>query len=82
MKGNHNLTLILIADRQVVFNISKIQNERKSQLALGFKSKNELLCSTYQRYKMKGNHNIRKRITRLRELCSTYQRYKMKGNHN
>ncbi len=34
MKGNHNGPADKLANLTVVFNISKIQNERKSQLCL------------------------------------------------
>ena len=91
----------------VVFNMSKIQNERKSQLknqqkksekscvqhvkdtkwkeittACSISSFSESLCSTCQRYKMKGNHNFIYIYKKWNKLCSTCQRYKMKGNHN
>ena len=107
MKGNHNDNFINQVVDKVVFNMSKIQNERKSQLSLHFiiiglccvqhvkdtkwKEITTItyfiptiigLCSTCQRYKMKGNHNSIALIFRRCKLCSTCQRYKMKGNHN
>ena len=107
MKGNHNVVLSICFLIFVVFNISKIQNERKSQLSIvpiGIfsccvqhikdtkwkeittihtkRNRRRKLCSTYQRYKMKGNHNVIDHIRICQLLCSTYQRYKMKGNHN
>ncbi len=91
----------------IVFNKSKIQNERKSQPYLvmplvlvncvqqvkdtkwkeittqsAWIFRLPLLCSTSQRYKMKGNHNSISPVPVKSQLCSTSQRYKMKGNHN
>ena len=82
MKGNHNKCPDTWSLNLVVFNISKIQNERKSQRA------HRSVCqwtSCVQHIK----DTKWKEITTSRcidnckhLLCSTYQRYKMKGNHN
>ena len=32
MKGNHNMNYVAVLNKRIVFNKSKIQNERKSQL--------------------------------------------------
>ena len=92
---------------RVVFNISKIQNERKSQPVAPTKSKKPGCVQHIKDTKWKEITTKRKQTddalrcvqhikdTKWKEitthvmdrnspflLCSTYQRYKMKGNHN
>jgi len=41
-----------------------------------------MLCSIYQRYKLKAIHNESASLDVLKWLCSIYQRYKLKAIHN
>ncbi len=82
MKGNHNYTLYMLLLLVIVFNKSKIQNERKSQqpyaeLAAWLYCVQQVKDTKWKEITTEVESSIRDNI-----LCSTSQRYKMKGNHN
>ena len=82
MKGNHNPNQTYLQITIVVFNMSKIQNERKSQQEQRHLI-NTLCCVQHvkdTKWKEITTY-VTVKIVGLR-LCSTCQRYKMKGNHN
>ena len=82
MKGNHNSDMHLENFGQVVFNMSKIQNERKSQRVSVSAAGQDSCVQHVKDTKWKEITTKNQNFSFDSLLCSTCQRYKMKGNHN
>ncbi len=82
MKGNHNTLWYYNFQISIVFNKSKIQNERKSQPFSTSPLSKKNCVQQVKDTKWKEITTVLKKTITKQQLCSTSQRYKMKGNHN
>ena len=82
MKANHNHPSVHSLSKGAVVNISKIQNESKSQLLLWLELRQWSCCQYFKDTKWKQITTGELLLSNGYQLLSIFQRYKMKANHN